>query len=61
MENRGEYISYELLQICVGSGIQIQHSFPYTPQQNGVAKWKNRALKEMTTFMLEAKGLASNL
>ena len=33
----------------------MQHLVPYTPQQNGVAENKNRALKEMATFSLEAK------
>ena len=60
-DNGGEYINSELLQICDDSGIQIQHSIPYTPQQNGEAERKNWALKEMTTCMLEAKGLASKL
>ena len=39
----------------------MQHSFPYTPQQNGVAKCKNRALKEMATCMIEAKDLNPKL
>ena len=30
------------------------HSVPYTPQKNGVAERKIRALKEMATCMLEA-------
>ena len=60
-DNGGEYISSEFLQICFDSGIKIQHSIPYTPQQNGVAERKNGSLKEMTTCMLEAKGLATNL
>ena len=60
-DNGGEYISNEFLYICYEIGIQIQHSFPYTPQQNGVAERKNRSLKEMTTCMLEAKKLAANL
>ena len=34
-----------------------QHSITYTPQQNGVAKRKNRSLKEMTTCMMESKTL----
>ena len=59
-DNGGEYISSEFLQICLDSGIKIQHSIPYTPQQNGVAERKNRALKEMTTCMMEAKILAKN-
>ena len=33
----------------------MQHSTPYTPQQNGVAKRKNMSLKEMATCMIEAK------
>ena len=60
-DNGGDYIDSELLQICADNGIQIQHSIPYTPQQNGVAERKNWPLKEMTTCMLEAKGLAANL
>jgi hypothetical protein len=36
----------------------MQHSVPYTPQQNGVAKRKNRTLKEMTNCMIQSKGLS---
>ena len=35
----------------------MQHSIPYTPQQNGVAERKNKSLEEMTTCMMEAKNL----
>ena len=34
----------------------MQHTIPYTPQQNGVAERKNRALQEMANFMLRSKG-----
>ena len=50
-----------MLQICDKYGINIQHSIPYTPQQNGVAERKNQALKEMTTCMMEAIGLGANI
>ena len=60
-DNVGEYVINEFLHICSQSGIQVQHSIPYTPQQNGVAKRKNWSLKEMTTCMLESKKLATNL
>ena len=60
-DNGGEYFSNELLQLWSDIGIQIQHSIPYTPQQNGVAERKNRSLKEMNTCMLEAKSSAANL
>jgi hypothetical protein len=36
----------------------MQHIVPYTPQQNGVAKRKNRTLKEMANCMLQSKGLS---
>ena len=39
----------------------MQHSVPYTPQQNGVAERKNMALKEMETCMIEAKDLIPKL
>ena len=37
--------------------VNMQHSIPYTPHQNGVAKRKNKSLKEMATCMMEAKTL----
>ena len=37
--------------------VNMKHSIPYTPQQNGVAEKKNRSLKEMATCMMEAKTL----
>ena len=54
-DNGGEYVKSEFIQYCVDVGIQIYHSIPYTPQQNGVAERKNRSLKEMATYMMEAK------
>ena len=38
----------------------MQHTVPYTPQQNGVAERKNRTLKEMANYMLQSKGLGLN-
>ena len=35
----------------------MEHSIPYTPQQNGAAERKNRSLKEMATCMVESKTL----
>ena len=35
----------------------MEHSFPYTPQHNGVVERKNGSLKEMETFLLHAKHL----
>ena len=60
-DNGGDYASNDFLYIFSQSGIKVQHSIPYTPQQNRVAERKNRSLKEMTTCMLESKKLAENL
>ena len=60
-DNGGEYVSNGFLYIFSQSGIQVQHSIPYTPQQNEVAERKSWSLKEMTTCILESKKLATNL
>ena len=56
-DNGGEYFKSEFIQYCADVGIQMQHSIPYTPQQNGVAERKNKSLKEIATCMMEAKAL----
>ena len=55
--NGGEYVKFEFIQYCKDVGIQMQHSIPYTLQQNGVVERKNKSLKEMATCMMEAKTL----
>ena len=39
----------------------MQHSVPYTPQQNGVAERENRYLKEMSTCMIEERDPSPNI
>jgi hypothetical protein len=39
----------------------LQHTVPYTPQQNRVVERKNRSLKEMASCMLHAKSLSQRL
>jgi hypothetical protein len=60
-DNGGEYVNHEIQNICLEAGIQLQHTVPYTPQQNRVAEWKNRSLKEMASCMLHAKSLPQRL
>jgi hypothetical protein len=57
----GEYVNHEIQNICHELGIQLQHTFPYTLQQNRVVEWKNRSLKEMASCMLHAKSLPERL
>jgi hypothetical protein len=39
----------------------LQHTVPYTPQQNRVVEQKNRSLKEMASCILHAKSLPQRL
>jgi transposase InsO family protein len=60
-DNGGEHVKKYVHQLCIDAGIQLQHTMPYTPQQNGVAKRKNRSLKEMANCVLQSKSLAPKL
>ena len=53
----GEYVKIYVQNFCESEGIRMEHSVPYTPQQNGVVERKNRPLKKMATFLLHAKHL----
>lgn len=50
--NGGEYISNEFHDFFSNVGIKCQLSISYTPQQNGVAKRKNRSIMDMASCML---------
>ena len=39
----------------------MEHLVPYTPQQNGMAERKHRSLKEMETYLLQAKNIPPSL
>ncbi|GJZ01093.1 pol polyprotein [Tanacetum coccineum] len=47
----GEYVS-PFSKLCMKHGIRHEFTAPYSPQQNGIAKMKNRTLKEMVNAML---------
>ncbi|MCO5604923.1 hypothetical protein L7F22_059098 [Adiantum nelumboides] len=57
----GEYMSGAFKDFLGKKGIKHQCTMPYTPQQNGVAKRKNRSLMEMARCMLKAKSLPHKL
>ncbi|MCO5572769.1 hypothetical protein L7F22_026528 [Adiantum nelumboides] len=57
----GEYMSGAFKDFLEKKGIKQQCTMPYTPQQNGVAKRKNRSLMEMARCMLKAKSLPHKL
>ena len=56
--NGGEYVNNKFTTFYTKKGIQQQHTVSYTPQQNGVAEWKSRTLKEMANCMIQYKRLS---
>ena len=60
-DNGGEYVKKYMQNFFSEAGIKIQHTMPYTPQQNDVAERKNQTLKEMENCMLQSKSLALKL
>jgi transposase InsO family protein len=56
--NGGEYLNNNFTSYFTTQGIQMQHTVPYTPQQNGVAERKKCTLKEMANCMIQSKGLS---
>eukprot|EP00253_Pinus_taeda_P019127 PITA_19127 len=50
-DNGREYVNNKFINFCTENGIQMQHTVPCTPQQNGVVERKNRTLKEMANYV----------
>ena len=52
-----EYLSEQFKIFCYEKGIARQLTIPYTPQQNGVAKRRNRTLFDMVRSMMAQANL----
>jgi hypothetical protein len=59
--NGGEYISHEFKDFCSKEGIKRKLIVSHNPQQNGVAKRKNRTIVGATRAMLHDQGLPMHL
>lgn len=59
-DRRGKFTSNEFSDFCAKNGIQRQLISAYTPQQNGIAKRKNRTIMEMTRSMLQTKNIPNS-
>ena len=57
LENGGEYTKGEFVDFCTSEGIRHEFTVPYTPQQNGVAERKNKAIVGAARAMLHDQGL----
>ena len=56
-DNGGEFTSYEFNYFCKEAGIKRELTFPYNPQQNGVAERKNRSIMEAVKYMIHDQDL----
>ncbi|GKD18702.1 zinc finger, CCHC-type containing protein [Tanacetum coccineum] len=56
----GEFTSNEFHKYCRENGIIRQLTAPYSPQQNGVVKRKNRTILSTTRCMMKATGMPQN-
>ncbi|KAH9707133.1 hypothetical protein KPL70_012460 [Citrus sinensis] len=61
IDRGGEFIYTPLMNYCRDNGIQRQLTISRSPQQNGVAEWKNRTIVEMARSMLKGKDIPNNL
>nr|GEV71615.1 hypothetical protein [Tanacetum cinerariifolium] len=52
----GEYLSISFTKFCKEQGIKRFLTTPYSPQQNGIAKRKNRTIMNMVRSMLKTGG-----
>ena len=59
--NGGEYTSKEIEALCKEAGIKRELTTPYNPQQNGVAKRKNRTIMEVVNTMIHDQDLPMHL
>ena len=56
-DNGREYTFGEFVDYCAEAGIRREFTVPYNPQQNGVAKRKNRSIVGAAKAMLHDQGL----
>ncbi|GJY59192.1 ribonuclease H-like domain, reverse transcriptase, RNA-dependent DNA polymerase [Tanacetum coccineum] len=56
----GEFTSNEFTQYCKENGIARQLTAPYSPQQNGVVKRRNRTIMSTTRCMMKATNMPQN-
>lgn len=53
----GDFCSKEFKSFCEAAGVERQYTAPYTPQQNGMVKRRNRTVVAMTRSVLKESGL----
>jgi hypothetical protein len=61
LDNGGEYTSEEFVNFCKDVRIKREITTPYNPQQNGVAKRKNKTIIEAVKTMIHDQDLPMHL
>ena len=61
LDNGGEFTSNEFKDFCKEVGIKRKLTTLYNPQQNGVAKRKNRSIMEAVKAMMHDQDLPMHL
>ena len=56
-DNGGEYTSGDFIDFCSEAGIKREFTIPSKPQQNGVAKQKNRTIVSTVKAMIHDQGV----
>nr|GEW30017.1 retrovirus-related Pol polyprotein from transposon TNT 1-94 [Tanacetum cinerariifolium] len=57
LDRCGEYVSTPFTKFCEEEGIKRFLTAPYSPQQNGIAKRKNRTIMNTVRSMLKSKNM----
>jgi transposase InsO family protein len=47
MDHGHKFVNEALFRWCQSKGMTMEMMAPYSPSQNGVAKWMNRTLEEL--------------
>ena len=56
-DNGKEFLNAKLESWCAQQGIEIQTTAPYSPSQNGIAKFMNRTFVELARAMINSNQL----
>ena len=59
LDKGGEFISHEFNNFCIERGIKRQVSTPETPEQNGIAKRRNRSIMDCPRTLMIKKNIAT--
>jgi transposase InsO family protein len=61
IDNGKEFVSEKLESWCNEHGMEIHYTALYSPSQNGISKWMNHTLVELSRAMLIAHDISKFL